>query len=113
MDSAYKTALDFDEQKKMPFGSGYYADVGKTDQLAFGELHVPPHSKAGMDAGHPGADEVFYIAEGTARIAFPESGEQEIAKQGQYIMMPRGQAHEVSNIGESNLKLLYFCIANK
>ena len=110
MSFAYSKCIAIKDENKVAFGAGYYVDAAATDQLKAGELHVPPRSRAGHDAGHPGADEVFYIAQGVATFVFPESGERETVAQGCYIFMPRGVAHEVHNEGDEPVKALYFGI---
>lgn len=110
METAYKTSLSAAGKAKIDFGQGHFIDVGATDQIKFGEVSVPAHSKAGYDAGHPGADEIFYVAKGTATIFFPASDESEVVAQGNYIMMPRGLPHEIHNSGDEDCKVLFFGI---
>ncbi len=95
------------EKNRVPFGAGAYCDVFQTDQIKCGVLTVPAGRKAGYDAGHVDIDEVFYIAEGEATIEFPGLGKTAVAKAGEFVLIPRSQAHVVSNRKEQDLKLVY------
>lgn len=106
----YEKSLAARPENKITFGDGFYIDVAQTNQIKAGELHVPPKGKAGYDAGHIDADEVFYVAKGDVCVYFPQSGKRETVKCGNYIFMPRGLPHQVFNESDESAKILYFCI---
>ncbi len=104
----YKKSLSTENGKSISFGAGSYITVARTDQINLGELYVPPHSTAGYDPGHPGADEVFFVKCGVASVEFPETQEKESVETGHYILMPRGKAHVVHNEGDDDLTIVFF-----
>ncbi len=110
MNEDYKKCYSPASAVKNEFGEGYYQVVIETDQISCGEIHVPPHAKAGYDAGHQDADEVFFVVSGTATVHFPNSGEAEDVPAGCYIMMPRSTPHTVANNTDQALTLTFSCV---
>jgi mannose-6-phosphate isomerase-like protein (cupin superfamily) len=108
--SEYMKCYSPTDSPNTEFGDGYYKTIIETDQITCGELHVPPHAKAGYDSGHDGADEIFYVVNGVATVYFPHKNESVEVPAGSYIMMPRSLAHEVSNNTDEYLLLTFQCV---
>jgi mannose-6-phosphate isomerase-like protein (cupin superfamily) len=63
-----------------------------------------PGTGSGPYHFHSNAENIFFILEGQARMTI--EGEEVLAGPGDVIFIPRGEKHDVANIGRDDLRLI-------
>lgn len=74
-----------------------YFDSGK---VFFGVSTLPAAMKGTVDVGHKDAFEVFFVAGGKVLCYLPDKRDYIELDQGDAILIPPEQAHQLINIGE-------------
>ena len=85
-----KAFMEGDEQCRL-----YY----KTDQLVFGTSTLQPGKKGAVDPGHRIGYEIFFVARGRVTCSFPRTNKHEDLEEGDIIVIPPGEPHELGNHG--------------
>ena len=71
----------------------------RTDKLWFGTSTLQPGQTGGIDPGHPGAQETFFVSQGEVIVREPNSGKCYELHQGDMLLIEEGEPHELTNIG--------------
>jgi len=71
----------------------------KTDKLLFGTSILLPGKKGAVDPGHKTGHEIFYCARGRVVCRFPRIGKEEELDEGDIVVIPPGEPHELLNLG--------------
>ena len=76
-----------------------------TDKLACTEFSVLPGEHFSPPDIHTG-DEVYYMAEGTATVLNPETGEVHTVAEGDVLLIPKGTWHQTFNFTDKKITVL-------
>ena len=71
----------------------------KTEQLLFGTSTLQPGKKGAVDPGHKKGHEIFYATKGQVVCNFPKIGKQVELEEGDIVVIPPGEPHELTNNG--------------
>jgi len=78
-------------------GDGVARFYVKSDKFWFGSFIVPKGQSGGVDKGHP-KGEVFYVHQGKALVYLPGLKKYLEAEEGDAIVIPPGEDHQLRNI---------------
>jgi mannose-6-phosphate isomerase-like protein (cupin superfamily) len=92
------------QHKHLQFGHGFRVVLGDEHSQAAQMTLAPGESEGGPDNRHRGADQWLYVVSGTARVV--GGGEHVELRGGTLLFIPRGQTHEIRNIGKEPLRTL-------
>lgn len=107
------TAYTSDESYEPPLTIGFGIDSGTVTHppAAMGKTVIPPGAK-NQSHRHESSDACIHIISGRLRFLFGDpSGDrvEEIAKGGDFVHIPRGEAHGVENVSDTEEVHLVFC----
>ena len=71
----------------------------KTEKIVFGTSSLLPGKRGAVDPGHKQGQEVFYVAKGRVICHFPKKGAQKELEEGDIVLIPPGEPHELINNG--------------
>lgn len=69
-----------------------------TDKLWFGTSTLLPSQTGGIDPGHPGAHEAFFVCRGTVIMRNPDDNKCYELHEGDMLLVEEGEPHELTNI---------------
>lgn len=72
----------------------------RTDKLWFGTSTLHPGQTGGIDPGHPGAHETFFVSQGEVVVRNPADNKCYSLSQGDLLLIEEGEPHEITNVGE-------------
>jgi mannose-6-phosphate isomerase-like protein (cupin superfamily) len=78
-----------------------------TERHSIAYIIIPP-GKASLLHYHPYAEESYYILEGKGHVLLGD--EETVVVAGQAILIPAPKPHRITNIGETDLAFLAFCV---
>jgi len=96
--SEIKTFMDVDELCRL---------YVKTKQITFGTSTLEPGKKGGIDPGHKNGEEIFYVAKGKVICSFPKSGVKKELNEGDIVIIPRMEPHELHNLGKTDAVVVW------
>lgn len=98
-----------EETKNLLEGEEFTKVYFHTDKLIFAVSTLLPGQKACLDEGHEDADETCYVIDGHVAVHLTGLNEVHELKQGDCILIPRGEAHYTVNIGEKKSVTAWAC----
>jgi quercetin dioxygenase-like cupin family protein len=72
----------------------------KTEKIVFGTSRLFPGKRGAVDPGHRQGQEIFYVAKGRVICHFPNKGTCEELEEGDVVLIPPGEPHELLNHGD-------------
>ena len=79
-------------------------EYAKTERITLGTSTLEPGKTGGIDWGHKGATEIFFVVQGRVRMRTPNSAvNAEMTyelEEGDAILIPEDVPHELTNIGD-------------
>ncbi|MBC7189668.1 cupin domain-containing protein [Candidatus Aerophobetes bacterium] len=88
------------------FGDGVARFYVEEKDMIMGTFTVPPGKKGSVDPGHP-RTEIFYVVKGDMIVSLPEEKVCVEAEEGDTVLIPPNKPHQVINIGEGNLTIVF------
>lgn len=92
------------QHKHLQFGRGFRVVMGDEHSQAAQMTLNPGESEGGPDNRHRGADQWLYVASGEG-VALVEGKRVEL-RGGSLVLIERGEAHEIRNVGAEPLRTL-------
>ena len=78
------------------------------DKITCGTFTIPQGKRLGRISAH-GADETYYVVNGTLKVDLPRRGETVTVKKGEVLYMPGGMIHAPFNDGQEECVVLWHC----
>lgn len=102
-----------DTKYEPPLTIGFGIDSGTVENppAAMGKTVIPPGAK-NQSHRHEASDACIHIISGRIRFLFGDPGTDrvsEIAQGGDFVHIPRGEAHGVENVSDTEPVHLVFC----
>jgi mannose-6-phosphate isomerase-like protein (cupin superfamily) len=94
-------AIRKDEVKVSMEGDELCRYYVKTSEIAFGTSTLEPGKKGAMDPGHKNGEEIFFVSKGKVTCNFPKSKVKKELNEGDIILIPRTEPHELHNLGKT------------
>lgn len=82
-------------------GSELCREYYKTPEMTFGTSTLAPAMTGDVDWGHPDGVEIFCVLEGEVFLCNPDSQEGVVLEVHDIAVIPRGEPHQLTNIGET------------
>lgn len=79
----------------------------KTDKLTFGTSTLLPGQRGSIDKGHEKSHEIFYCVSGTVIIRIANKDLSYELHEGDAILIPMSESHEIINIGREQAMLTW------
>jgi mannose-6-phosphate isomerase-like protein (cupin superfamily) len=79
----------------------------RTERHSVAYVVIPP-GKSSLLHQHREAEESYYILQGEARMML--GGEEAMVAPGQVVLIPPEKPHKITNVGDSDLAFLAFCV---
>jgi quercetin dioxygenase-like cupin family protein len=76
-----------------------------TEKITFGTSTLLPGQRGGIDRGHPGSHEVFFVVRGRVLLYVEETGAHYELSAEDAIVIPEGVSHTLINVGEETAVL--------
>lgn len=95
----------------LTIGFGIDSDTIENPPAAMGKTVIPPGAK-NQSHRHHASDACIHIISGELRFLFGDPGTdrvEEIARGGDFVHIPRGTAHGVENVSDTDEVHLVFC----
>jgi mannose-6-phosphate isomerase-like protein (cupin superfamily) len=86
-------------------GKGLVKIYFQSDKLMMAQFELLPGQSLNVDI-HPEGDEGYYVAQGTATVVLPETGEVHEIRQGESYYIPAGVRHQAFNQGDERLLVI-------
>lgn len=107
------TSYTSDESYEPPLtiGFGIDSETVANPPAAMGKTVIPPGAK-NQSHRHEASDACIHIISGEIRFLFGDPGTDrvsEVAKGGDFVHIPRGEAHGVENVSDTEEVHLVFC----
>jgi len=107
------TAFDSntDYEPPLTIGFGIDSDTVRYPPAAMGKTVIPPGAK-NQSHRHENSDACIHIISGRLRFLFGDPGTDrisEVAQAGDFVHIPRGEAHGVENMSDTEEVHLVFC----
>ena len=71
----------------------------RTEKLWFGSSALLPGQTGGIDPGHPGAHEAFFVSRGQVLMRNPANNKCYELSEGDMLLVEDSEPHELTNIG--------------
>jgi oxalate decarboxylase/phosphoglucose isomerase-like protein (cupin superfamily) len=81
----------------------------KTGKITFGSSTLLPGQSGAVDPGHPVSHEVFFVSRGHVLLSNPTTKAVYELKEGDAILIPQGDPHELINIGTERAIVTWSC----
>jgi mannose-6-phosphate isomerase-like protein (cupin superfamily) len=89
-------------------GGEYVKIYFHTEKLLCALSTMVPGQVGEYDEGHRGAEEVCFCVDGTIVVHFPRQGTYVELQQDDAVIIPEGEPHQITNVGDALAKMLFF-----
>jgi mannose-6-phosphate isomerase-like protein (cupin superfamily) len=79
-----------------------------TERLLCALSTMLPGQVGEFDEGHRGAEEVVFCVAGNIVVHFPGQDRFVELQEDEAVIIPDGEPHQISNVGENRAKMLFF-----
>ena len=79
-----------------------------TSRLLCALSTMAPGQVGAFDAGHSDAEEICYCISGNLVIHFPESNRYVELRRDDAVIIPEGEPHQLTNVGDVLAKMIFF-----
>ena len=79
-----------------------------TEKLLCALSTMVPGQVGEYDEGHAGAEEVCFCIAGTVVVHFPQQEKYVELREDDAVVIPEGEPHQITNVGECLAKMLFF-----
>jgi oxalate decarboxylase/phosphoglucose isomerase-like protein (cupin superfamily) len=90
-------------------GSEVCREYFKTGKITFGSSTLLAGQSGTVDPGHPVSHEVFFVSRGHVLLSNPTTKTVYELKEGDAILIPEGEPHELINIGAKKAIVTWSC----